>query len=162
MSQQFPVSDWCRDGLLGARWEKMLAMNWESGSPKGTDAPRDTLRLASFGLLLQKWFMMTPECSCLKTSCSLLAPLRIWKIHHIYRWCFHISSHGFLWISHGARADLSSQWLPFSPESDLRASMAIRNWEIRWILRWIAKLLGGLEYLEYDFPFIGNVIIPTD
>ena len=81
MSQQFPVSDWCRDGLFGARWEKMLAMNWESGSPKGTDAPRDTLRLASFGLLLQKWFMMTPECSYLKTSCSLLAPLRIWKIH---------------------------------------------------------------------------------
>ena len=40
------------DGLLGARWEKMLAMNWESGRPSREQMRhRDTLRLASFGLL---------------------------------------------------------------------------------------------------------------
>jgi hypothetical protein len=30
------------------------------------------------------------------------------------------------------------------------------------LLDWFKDLVGGLEHAFYDFPYIGNVIIPTD
>jgi hypothetical protein len=30
------------------------------------------------------------------------------------------------------------------------------------IIRYLDNLFGGLEHEFYDFPYIGNVIIPTD
>jgi hypothetical protein len=30
------------------------------------------------------------------------------------------------------------------------------------LMDWFKDLFGGLEHAFYDFPYIGNVIIPTD
>jgi len=45
-------------------------------------------------------------------------------------------------------------------KADLQTNLYIIKYDI-WI-DMIPNLVGGLEHEFYDFPYIGNVIIPTD
>ena len=50
--------------------------------------------------------------------------------------------------------------VPVAPVISQRGKQ--RAWQTNSPLKISRKLLGGLEHLDYDFPYIGNVIIPTD
>jgi hypothetical protein len=61
----------------------------------------------------------------------------LWQVEHSKKVVFYSSSVGYGMLSHG------SVW-KWAPHTD------------------VAPALGALEHKFYDFPYIGNVIIPSD
>ena len=47
-------------------------------------------------------------------------------------------------------------------ETSSLTSNNLRMWHVKWIKALVPCLVGGLEHEFYDFPYIGNFMIPTD